>query len=229
MKGRVQPGGIIAINTQTGEIFNENPIDDVLKDKKPYRKWLKENAIYIESSLDSYEGPGLKQMPANDFLKTTKLFLLYKEERSSVIKPLAVDSQEGTGSMGDDTALAVMSKMHRQLYDFFRQQFAQVTNPPIDSLREVGVMSLETCFGPELNIYEESENHAKRLVTTSPVLSYKKLQSIINNSYFNSKEISLSYDRNISLEKAIKNLQNEVVKYVKEDNPIIHLLSLIHI
>ena len=225
VKGRVQPGGIIAINTQTGEIFNENPIDDVLKDKKPYRKWLKENAIYIESSLDSYEGPGLKQMPANDFLKTTKLFLLYKEERSSVIKPLAVDSQEGTGSMGDDTALAVMSKMHRQLYDFFRQQFAQVTNPPIDSLREVGVMSLETCFGPELNIYEESENHAKRLVTTSPVLSYKKLQSIINNSYFNSKEISLSYDRNISLEKAIKNLQNEVVKYVKEDNPIIHLVE----
>ena len=120
-KGRVQPGGIIAINTHTGQIFNENPIDNVLKAKKPYRKWLRENAVYIESSLDSYEGPGLRQMPANDFLITTKLFLLYKEERSSVIKPLAIDSQEGTGSMGDDTALAVMSKLHRQLYDFFLQ------------------------------------------------------------------------------------------------------------
>ena len=68
--------------------------------------------------------------------------------------------------MGDDTSLAVMSKMHRQIYDYFRQQFAQVTNPPIDSLREL-VMSLETCFGPELNVYDETPEHAKRLVTLS--------------------------------------------------------------
>jgi glutamate synthase (NADPH/NADH) large chain len=112
--------------------------------------------------------------------------------------------------MGDDTALAVMSKMHRQIYDFFRQQFAQVTNPPIDSLREVAVMTLETCFGPELNIYEESADHARRLVTTSPVLSYKKLQSILNNSYFKSEEISLSFDKKLSLKNAIINLQNKV-------------------
>ena len=72
---------------------------------------------------------------------------MFKEERTSVIKPLAIDSQEGTGSMGDDTALAVMSKMHRQLYDFFRQQFAQVTNPPIDSLREAAVMTLKHVMG----------------------------------------------------------------------------------
>ena len=80
--------------------------------------------------------------------------------------------------------LAVMSKMHRQLYDFFRQQFAQVTNPPIDSLREVGVMTLETCFGPELNIYEETAEHAKRLVTTSPVLSHKKTRCSFKKQIF---------------------------------------------
>ena len=131
-KGRVEPGGILAINTINGEILDQTAIDKILKDKLPYRKWLKENAIYIESSLDSYEGPGLKSIDSNDFITACKLFLLFKEERSSIIKPLAVDSQEGTGSMGDDTALAVMSKMHRQIYDFFRQQFAQVTNPPID-------------------------------------------------------------------------------------------------
>ena len=95
--------------------------------------------------------------------------------------------------MGDDTALAVMSKMHRQIYDYFRQQFAQVTNPPIDSLREASVMSLETCYGPELNIFEETPEHAKRLVTSSPVLSYKKLQSILANPYFKCDEIRLEY------------------------------------
>ena len=224
-KGRVEPGGILAINTINGEILDQTAIDKILKDKLPYRKWLKENAIYIESSLDSYEGPGLKSIDSNDFITACKLFLLFKEERSSIIKPLAVDSQEGTGSMGDDTALAVMSKMHRQIYDFFRQQFAQVTNPPIDSLREAAVMTLETCFGPELNIYEESADHARRLVTTSPVLSYKKLQSILNNSYFKSEEISLSFDKKLSLKNAIINLQNKVVEIVNSGSSIIHLIE----
>ena len=224
-KGRVEPGGILAINTINGEILDQTAIDKILKDRLPYRKWLKENAIYIESSLDSYEGPGLKSIDSNDFITACKLFLLFKEERSSIIKPLAVDSQEGTGSMGDDTALAVMSKMHRQIYDFFRQQFAQVTNPPIDSLREAAVMTLETCFGPELNIYEESADHARRLVTTSPVLSYKKLQSILNNSYFKSEEISLSFDKKLSLKNAIINLQNKVVEIVNSGSSIIHLIE----
>ena len=177
-KGRVSPGGMIAVNTKTGEIFSEKQIDDRLKNRAPYREWLKENTIYVESSLDKYEGPGLKKIDSEQFNVSSKLFLLFKEERTSVIKPLAIDSQEGTGSMGDDTALAVMSKMHRQIYDYFRLQFAQVTNPPIDSLREASVMSLETCYGPELNIFDETPEHAKRLVTTSPVLSHKKLQSL---------------------------------------------------
>jgi glutamate synthase (NADPH/NADH) large chain len=224
-KGRVEPGGILAVNTLTGEILNQNSIDNELKEKLPYRKWLKQNALYIESRLDSYEGPGLKSIDSNSFMTASKLFLLFKEERSSVIKPLAVDSQEGTGSMGDDTALAVMSKMHRQIYDFFRQQFAQVTNPPIDSLREVAVMTLETCFGPELNIYEESPEHAKRLVTTSPVLSHRKLQSILSNPYFKAQEINLSFEKNISLKKAIINLQNKVVDVVDSGTAIIHLVE----
>ena len=224
-KGRVQPGGILAVDTSTGKIFNETQIDEDLKEQFPYRKWLKQNAIYIESSLDSYEGPGLKQIEQNKFLTASKLFLLFKEERVSVIKPLAVESQEGTGSMGDDTALAVMSKMHRQLYDFFRQQFAQVTNPPIDSLREVGVMTLETCFGPELNIYEETADHAKRLVTTSPVLSHKKLAAVLKNKYFKSESIDLIFDSSISLKKAIKMLQKDVVNMVKNGTSIIHLIE----
>ena len=222
-KGRITPGGLLAINTENAKVFSEKEIDDVLKNKAPYRKWLKENAIYVESSLDKYEGPGLKKISSEEFKISSKLFLLYKEERTSVIKPLAIDSQEGTGSMGDDTSLAVMSKMHRQIYDYFRQQFAQVTNPPIDSLREALVMSLETCFGPELNVYDETPEHAKRLVTSSPVLSYKKLQSILTNKYFKCKEIKLSYKKDDNLENALKALQKEAIKSIKKGNTIIHL------
>ena len=118
-----------------------------------------------------------------------------------------------------------MSKMHRQIYDFFRQQFAQVTNPPIDSLREAAVMTLETCYGPELNIYEETPDHAKRLVTTSPVLSYRKLNSILNNPYFKSIEINLSFSESSNLNIAIKKLQDEVVAKVKKGASIIHLIE----
>ena len=222
-KGRVSPGGIIAVNTKTGEIFSEKQIDDRLKNRAPYREWLKENTIYVESSLDKYEGPGLKKIDSEQFNVSSKLFLLFKEERTSVIKPLAIDSQEGTGSMGDDTALAVMSKMHRQIYDYFRQQFAQVTNPPIDSLREASVMSLETCYGPELNIFDETPEHAKRLVTTSPVLSHKKLQSIIANPYFKCEEIKLEYKKQINLKIALETLQKKVIQSAKNGNTIIHL------
>jgi glutamate synthase (NADPH/NADH) large chain len=222
-KGRISPGGLLAINTENSEILSEEDVDNALKNGATYRRWLKDNAIYIESSLDKYEGPGLKKISSEEFKISSKLFLLYKEERTSVIKPLAIDSQEGTGSMGDDTALAVMSKMHRQIYDYFRQQFAQVTNPPIDSLRESSVMSLETCFGPELNVFEESPEHAKRLVISSPVLSHKKLQSILINSYFKCDEIKLAYKKDDSLRGALKLLQKKAVNSIKEGNTIIHL------
>tara|TARA_B100000575_G_scaffold72843_1_gene56637 strand:- start:6049 stop:10557 length:4509 start_codon:yes stop_codon:yes gene_type:complete len=222
-KGRITPGGLLAVDTENAEVLTDKEIDNELKNRAPYRKWLKENAIYVESSLDKYEGPGLKKINSEEFNISSKLYLLYKEERTSVIKPLAIDSQEGTGSMGDDTALAVMSKMHRQIYDYFRQQFAQVTNPPIDSLREACVMSLETCFGPELNVFDETPDHAKRLVTSSPVLSYKKLQSILTNPYFKCDEIKLSYRKNDSLDESLKRLQNIAVQSIKKGNTIIHL------
>ena len=222
-KGRISPGGLLAINTENSEILSEKDVDSALKNGATYRRWLKDNAIYIESSLDKYEGPGLKKISSEEFKISSKLFLLYKEERTSVIKPLAIDSQEGTGSMGDDTALAVMSKMHRQIYDYFRQQFAQVTNPPIDSLRESSVMSLETCFGPELNVFEESPEHAKRLVISSPVLSHKKLQSILINPYFKCDEIKLAYKKDDGLKSALKILQKKAVDSIKKGNTIIHL------
>ena len=222
-KGRLSPGGIFAVNTESGEILDQNMIDDQLKASKPYREWLKKSAIYLESTLDAFEGPGIKKIPYSEFIKSSKLFSLFNEERVSVIKPLALDGLEGTGSMGDDTALAMLSSMPRSIFDYFRQQFAQVTNPPIDSLRESSVMSLEACFGPELNIFEESKDHAKRIVSTSPVLSHKKLSALLNNTYFSSKNFDLQYSPKSNLKDALKALTKKVVSAVRKGEVIIHL------
>ena len=222
-KGRLSPGGIFAVNTDSGEILDQKAIDDKLKKNKPYRDWLKKFAIYLESTLDAFEGPGIKKIPHSDLIKSSKLFSLFNEERVSVIKPLAIDGLEGTGSMGDDTALAMLSSMPRSIYDYFRQQFAQVTNPPIDSLRETSVMSLEACFGPELNIFEETKDHAKRIVSTSPVLSHKKLSSLLKNSYFPTKTFDLHYSPRLNLKDALVELTEKVVSSVKKGDVIIHL------
>ena len=222
-KGRLSPGGIFAVNTESGEVLDQYVIDEQLKKNKPYRDWLKKSAIYLESTLDAFEGPGIKKMPHAEFIQSSKLFSLFNEERVSVIKPLALDGVEGTGSMGDDTALAMLSSMPRSIYDYFRQQFAQVTNPPIDSLRESSVMSLEACFGPELNIFEETKDHAKRIVSTSPVLSHKKLSSLLNNSYFPARTFTLEYSPSSNLKSALDKLTKKIVKAVRAGQVIIHL------
>ena len=222
-KGRIGPGGIFAVNTGSGEILDQKMIDEQLKQNKPYREWLRKSAIYLESTLDAFEGPGIKKIPHSEFIRSSKLFSLFNEERVSVIKPLALDGLEGTGSMGDDTALAMLSSMPRSIYDYFRQQFAQVTNPPIDSLRESSVMSLEACFGPELNIFEESKNNAKRIVSTSPVLSHKKLSALLKNPYFSSKNFDLEYSPKSNLKDALNTLTKRVVTSVRKGEIIIHL------
>ena len=107
-KGRLSPGGIFAVKTESCVILDQKIIDDQLKGSKPYREWLKKSAIYLESTLDAFEGPGIKKIPHSEFIKSSKLFSLFNEERVSVIKPLAMDGLEGTGSMGDDTALAML-------------------------------------------------------------------------------------------------------------------------
>ena len=222
-KGRVSPGGIFAVDKKTGKVLTESDIDQTLSSKYPYRDWLKGNSHYIESNLDQSEGSGLKKISTERFTLATKIFSLFLEERTSVIKVLGASAQEGTGSMGDDTALAVLSKQNRQIYDYFRQQFSQVTNPPIDSLREQSVMSLETCYGPELNIFDLSPDHAKRLVTYSPILSYKKLDWILKNKIFKVKTFDLEYKEDSSISNAIDELISKVSKAIDRGATIIHL------
>ena len=106
------------------------------------------------------------------------MFMVTFEERDQLLRPIAESGQEAVGSMGDDTPMAVLSRQVRHVSDYFRQQCAQVTNPPIDPLRESIVMSLETCLGREQNVFEQSPEHADRLIISSPVLSNSKMHQI---------------------------------------------------
>ena len=206
-KGRVSPGQILAVDTHTGKILHTEDIDNRLKVRHPYKQWLKQNALRIQATLTesqqgeaSYHGEQLAQY--------MKMFQVTFEERDQVLRPLAEQGQEAVGSMGDDTPMAVLSGRIRSVYDYFRQQFAQVTNPPIDPLREEVVMSLETCLGPEYNIYEEAPEHANRAILTSPIISPAKWQTILNmqREGFAKEIIDLNYDPTIGLQQAIKNI-----------------------
>jgi glutamate synthase (NADPH/NADH) large chain len=134
-----------------------------------------------------------------------KMFNVSAEERDEIIRVLAEDESEAVGSMGDDTPMPVLSKKVRSLYDYFRQQFAQVTNPPIDSLRESIVMSLQTQIGAEANIFVPSAQHAEQIVLSSPILSQRKLRQIVAlaEAGVPNEFIDLQYDEHLDLKTAL--------------------------
>ncbi|WP_297391691.1 glutamate synthase large subunit [Acidiferrobacter sp.] len=175
-KGRLRPGELLSVDTETGALLLPAEIDARLASRQPYRKWLDARTKHLEGTLK----PDEVEAPAIDIAVYQKLFQVTFEERDQIIRVLAEDGQEATGSMGDDAPMAVLSTGVRSLYDYFRQQFAQVTNPPIDPLREAIVMSLNTSFGPERNLFEETADHAARLEVASPVLSRCKFARLVS-------------------------------------------------
>ncbi len=223
-KGRVGPGQILAVDTQTGEVLHTQNIDDRLKVKYPYSQWLKSNAYRIHSRLVE-ETCALAEINHDKLLVTQKMFQVSLEERNQVLRPMAELGQEAVGSMGDDTPMAVLSHRIRPLADYFRQQFAQVTNPPIDPLRESVVMSLETCIGRELNIFEETPAHARRIILKSPILSHSKFKQLLSLSDqgYPSAYLDLNYDRELSLAGAIKQLCEQAEKVVRAGKTILVL------
>lgn len=207
-KGRVGPGRIVAIDTHTGEFLQSEEIDNRLKKTHPYKDWLKNNAVRLRSKLELAEEVNGASLSQEQLLAYQKMFQVSFEERDQVLRPLAESAQEAVGSMGDDTPMAVLSQHIRPITDYFRQQFAQVTNPPIDPLREAVVMSLETCLGPERNLFEPSADHAKRLILTSPVLSPLKYQNFLHQEApeFRHQILSLGYPADGDLRQSLEAL-----------------------
>ena len=196
------------------EVLHTKDIDNKLKSSKPYKQWLRDNARHIEASYDTtvtvpIEGEALDVYQ--------KMFQVTLEERDQVLKPLAQSGNEAVGSMGDDTPMAVLSARERSLYDYFRQKFAQVTNPPIDPLREAIVMSLEVDLGGEANLFEETEAHARRVSLTSPVLSQGKFESVLalNESGLKVQVLDATYSpEETTLKEAVATLCQEAGAHV---------------
>jgi glutamate synthase (NADPH/NADH) large chain len=193
-KGRVGPGQILVVDTETGEVLHTEEVDNRLKSAHPYKQWLRENGNRLQDQLAQGNRP---ELPEGDALHALqKYFQVSFEEREQVLSALADSGNEAVGSMGDDTPMAVLSRQQRSLYDYFRQKFAQVTNPPIDPLRESIVMSLETLLGAEQNVFEQTADHADRLILTSPVLSPDKFDRLmhVDSPRYPLARIDLAYD-----------------------------------
>lgn len=224
-KGRIGPGQMLAVDTETGELLHTRDIDQRLKNAQPYKHWLRDNALRVEATLN----PGTPEfclMEPDELLVHQKMFSVTFEERDQVLRPLGETAQEAVGSMGDDVPMAVLSCKVRHLADYFRQRFAQVTNPPIDPLRETIVMSLETCLGAEQNVFEETPAHANRIILTSPVLSPAKFLRISNNDRpgFEVAELAMSYCPGEGLEQAVRRLCDQAEKSVR-DGRVLLILS----
>jgi glutamate synthase (NADPH/NADH) large chain len=214
-KGRMKPGEMLAVDVETGRLLTPADIDHDLKSRHPYRRWLRGHVQRLRSLYkDEPEPVPLVPEVLN---ACQKLFGVTFEERDQVLRVLAEAGQEAVGSMGDDTPFAVLSERPRSLYDYFRQQFAQVTNPPIDPLREAVVMSLETCLGAECNLFEESPAHAPRLTANSPVLTEGRFQALLGNPgrRYPHQRIELHYPVGQGLRAAIERVCDEAAAAVR--------------
>ena len=223
-KGRLGPGEMLAADTRTGELLTSKSIDRINSTRNPYWQWLHEGARRMRSLVSHHVRPW-EALSQAELRRHEKMFNVSYEEREQVLRVLADAGQEATGSMGDDTPLPVMSGRVRSLYDYFRQQFAQVTNPAIDSLREKVVMSLETCFGPELNLFDETLDHAVRLTTQSPILTHKKFEHLlaIEDANYRPFRIDLNIDAQQELGAALRRIAAAALQAVRDGHVLIIL------
>ncbi len=174
-KGRLQPGKMFLVDTVQGRIVSDEDIKNQLANRRPYGKWLEENIVRFEKLP---EPPGYHDPDHATLLKRQKAFGYTLEDMKYMIAPMAGLGEEAVGSMGEDAALAVLSEKPRLLYDYFKQLFAQVTNPPIDSIREELVMSTEAMLGPEQNLLDETPEQCHQLKLPHAVVSNKDLEKI---------------------------------------------------
>ena len=203
-KGRLGPGEMIAVDLVNGVLLENDDIHDIIKSRAPYKKWLKKGVRYLESELiDTHTAA--EPMDPPTLARYQKMFNLSREELNDVVAVLAKAEMEAVGSMGDDTPMAVLSSKIRSPFDYFRQQFAQVTNPPIDSLRERIVMSLQTNIGGERSLFDIGPEHAQQVVMNSPVLSQKKLRQLLSPELYKDRHefIDLNVDENLPIPEAL--------------------------
>lgn len=195
-KWRLQPGKMFLIDLEQGRIIDDKEIKDSLANAKPYREWIDK----IRVKLDDIEAEGATaQLPQASLLDSQQAFGFTQEDIKFLLEPMAKNGEEATGSMGNDAALSVLSQKNKPLYHYFKQLFAQVTNPPIDPIREEMVMSLVSFIGPKPNLLGTTDiNPPIRLEVAQPVLSSAQFEKIRNigqytSGKFYSHELNICY------------------------------------
>ena len=224
-KGKLGPGEMMAIDLRRGDLLDSEAVDRINRGRAPYKQWLHQGVTYLQTELID---PSLVEEPFDErtLRGYHKLYQLSTEEVEQVLRPLAETEQEATGSMGDDTPMAVLSRQTRPLYDYFRQAFAQVTNPPIDPLREDCVMSLTTQLGKETNIFHAGAETVNHVILNSPVLSQRKLRQLLKMPQYVQKNrlIDLSYAPGEGLKAGLERICREVEQAAR-DGDVMLLLS----
>ena len=217
-KGRLQPGKILLIDTETGKICRDQELKQQLADAHPYRKWIQDNCI----ELDELKSGRKVTSRVDDFNCKLRVFGYSREDIDRIMVPMCTGGAEPVGSMGNDTPLAVLSTRPHLLYDYFRQQFAQVTNPPIDPIREALVMSLVEYIGAVGNhILAPNESHCKMVRLQCPILTNTQLDILCNIRYkgFKTVKLPMLFDASqgeAGLREALDRLCKEAARAVSE-------------
>ena len=216
-KGRVGPGQLIAVNFNENKFYPDKEIKKFLANTKPFGNWTKK-ITHIDKLVESADEE-FRDIDPSDLRKRMASFGWSLEDMELILHPMIVDKKEATGSMGDDAPLAVLSENYKGLHHFFRQNFSQVTNPPIDSLREKVVMSLRTKIGNLSNILDEDEYQCNHLQLSSPVLSinqFKTMRQYMKNTV-KIFDTTMDLDEpNNSFEKTLEKLNLESEQAVRE-------------
>lgn len=204
-KGRLKPGKMLLVDTAKGELINDKKLKDTYSRRKQYAKWIERSLVKLEQAIDENEESTV------DYNRYLKGFGYTYEDVYSIIQPMATTGDDPLSAMGVDTPLAVLSNKSKLLYDYFKQMFAQVTNPPIDAIREEIVTSVRVYLGAEGNILEDSEKNCTRIKLASPIISNLDLKNIegLDNRGFRSVRLPLYFDKSLGkdgLEIALKEL-----------------------
>ncbi len=215
-KGRLQPGRMLLVDTTQGRIVEDEEIKSEMCRRQPYRGWLNENLVELKSLPPAKPAP-----PPADLRQQQRLFGYTYEDLRIVMSPMAIKGLEATGSMGTDTPLAVLSSKPQLLYNYFKQMFAQVTNPPLDAIREELVTSLITNLGSEQDLFTETPAHCRQLKLEHPVLTNEDLEKIraLNTRGLRSVTLPMLYraaDGGPGLEKAMDDLRAAASRAIQE-------------
>jgi glutamate synthase (NADPH/NADH) large chain/glutamate synthase (ferredoxin) len=189
--GRLQPGKLFLVDLQRGRIVEDGEVKRAVSTRKPYREWFQRSSVAF-NELEPSEQVTISDQPLH---RRQRAFGFSQEDLRVLLTPMARDGAEPIGSMGNDISLAVLSDQAPPLFSYFKQLFAQVTNPPIDPIREEIVMSLETTLGSERNLFEETPEHAHKLVLKRPILLNRELETLrhVSHELFKATTIDITF------------------------------------